>query len=451
MKLFPYQRRTIKTMLNRDLNALFIEMGLGKTVMTLTWLSVLLGLGKIKHALVIAPLRVTNTVWKQEAEKWPHLQHLKVNICTGTPEERLAALQDEADIYCINRENIAWLYHQLRYKSITREFNALVIDESTSFKDQSTLRFKSIMMIIKHCRIKKRAILTGTPSPNSLMDLWAQYKILDEGHRLHPAQDTFRKALFEYNSHAGKWKPKLIAKKIIHKAVRDITVTLKAKDYIDVPDLVENDIMIDLSNETMKAYKKLEKEFIIALRDETITVMNAGAMATKLLQVCSGAVYPEPENPRYIDMHYEKLDALKELLNDNPMEHFLIAYFFRFDHGRLGAHFPEGRFLDKKGDSLRIWNAGLLRLLFAHPQSAGHGINAQYGGNSIIWYGLTWSAENYLQFNARLHRQGQGKPVTVNRLITRGTVEERLIWILRNRTKEQNDLVELFRIAYDLI
>ena len=414
-------------------------MGLGKSVTTLTAASDLLEDFAVQRILVIAPLRVANTVWKQEATKWDHLKDLDIGIATGTLQQRTKTLDKDHEITIINRELVDWL---VTYKGKAWYWDMIIIDESSSFKSHRSQRFKALKRILKFT--KGIVLLTGTPSPNGIQDLWAQMYLIDNGERLGRTLTNFRQRFLQQAGYMGyEWKPKKDADKKIQELIKDVSISMAAEDYLELPKRIDLEETIELPSKVKKQYKELEKEFLLTLEEGDIEALSAATLAGKLLQMCNGAVYDE-EGVAH-EIHDLKIKAIKEILEDNPNESFLIAYNFKSDLVRLSKAFPQGVSLSKSGVEVQKWNDGKIKLMFAHPASAGHGLNLQAGGSAIIWFGLNWSLELYQQFNARLHRQGQTKPVRIIHLVAKGGIDERVMKALAAKAKTQNELLEYLK------
>lgn len=436
-----YQGATVEFIKAKKKCAAFLDMGLGKTVSTLTAASDLLDNFEVTKVLVIAPLRVANTVWQQETKKWAHLQHLHVNICTGSAAQRKAMFKADADIYVINRENVPWLI-----KNLPWVFDMVVVDESSGFKSAKSQRFKALKRVTH--KVKVMVELTGTPSPNGLMDLWAQIYLIDNGERLGRTMSNFKMRFFSPSGYMGyEYTLNKGAGDIIKALISDICITMSAEDYLELPprvDVVEKIILPKIARDQ---YKEIEKSFVLSLGDDAnIEAMSAAALAMKLLQISNGAVYDEDKVTH--TLHDEKLKAMRDIIDDNPAENFLVAYNFKSDLARIKKAFPDAVVLSKSGEELADWNAGKIKMLLAHPASAGHGLNAQHGGSTVIWFGLNWSLELYQQFNARLHRQGQTRPVTVVHLVAEGCIDERVMGALSAKAQTQGELLEYLKQAY---
>ena len=431
--LHAYQDRAVSFIKDKPRCALFLDMGLGKTISTLTALQDLKGndllLGK---TLVIAPLRVANTVWKNEASKWSHIS-LTFSLCTGAASKREKGLEDLADVYIINRENIPWLVK--RYG--TRwPFKNVIIDESSSFKSPRSQRFKSLKKILH--KTERMVLLTGTPSPNGMLDLWSQIFLLDSGASLGKTMTRYKDRFFISDYHGFNFTLKGGAKSHIQKLISPLVLSMQASDYLKMPERIDNIIPVELSKKAQRQYKELQTEFILEIsKSDVVTAVNAAVLAGKLLQLANGAIYLD-ESFKLI--HEAKLDALAEIIEatDQPI---LVAYNFKSDLARLQSRFPDAVTLDKEGTVVDEWNEGNVPLLFCHPQSAGHGLNLQSGGSTIVWFGLNWSLEYYQQFNARLHRQGQTQTVIVHHLVATGTVDEIVMKALASKNITQNQLL----------
>ena len=437
-QLHNYQKSCVEFIKHHKKCGLFLDMGLGKTTTTLTAAADMIRAKEVSNVLVIAPLRVANTVWHKEAASWEHLKDLDVCVCTGTPKQRKDALSSDADIHVINRENVQWMVANVPWK-----WNMVIIDESSSFKSYKSGRFKSLRRVID--RIDSMVLLTGTPSPNGLMDLWPQLFLIDKGERLGKSITNYRQRFFYQTGYGGyTYEPREGAAEQIKRLIKDVCITMTAEDYLELPDKVVVDEVIELPSDAMRQYKELKKEFILQLEDGlNIETPSAAAQVNKLLQLCNGAVYDEEGN--WHEIHDAKIKALKEIIEDNPTENLLVAYNFKSDLARLQAAFPDAVVLDKEGKALEEWNKGNIKMLLAHPASAGHGLNAQHGGSMIVWFGLNWSLELYQQFNARLHRQGQTKPVRIIRLAAKDCIDNSVLGVLRNKDATQDDLIQFLK------
>lgn len=447
MKFIPhdYQKYTTEQIIKNPKIALILDMGLGKTVCTLTALNELIyNHFEVDKVLVIAPLRVAEMTWQEEIEKWDHLGGLRLSKMLGSEKDRLRALNKDADIYVINRENIKWLVtYYLEHKNQKWKFDTIVIDESSSFKNPQSQRFKALRKVAP---IANRVILlTGTPAPNSLMDLWPQIFLLDQGKRLGRTLTTYRKTFFD----PGRRNRTVVfdyvlkegAEKEIYRRISDIAVSLKAEDHLQMPERVDNFIEIKMPPKIKRIYEEMEREYLIEIDEDQITATSAGVVSNKLLQMANGAVYDE--NRKVVEIHDLKLDALQEIIEDNDKKPIMVLYNYQHDRERLLERFSKykPRELQTHEDK-QAWDRGEIQLLLAHPASMGHGLNLQAGGNIIVWFGLTYSLENYLQANARLYRQGQKESVIINHLVVKGTRDEDAIMRLKNKNINQNELIE---------
>ena len=438
--LHAYQVRAVNFIHSRKRCALWLDMGLGKSVATLTAVSDLFDGLAIRRVLVIAPLRVANSVWQQEAAAWEHLRHLKVAICTGSESARLSALQSGSDIYVINRENIPWL---IRQYSKRWPFDCIVVDEASSFKNASSQRFKALRRTLPST--SHMILLTGTPSPNGLLDLWSQIYLIDSGQALGHTMTAYRQRFFEHDYLGYKFKPRAGAAKSVQDLLRPYVLSMSAADYIELPDRIDLIELVTLPPAAMEAYRDFEKTLLAELPDgEEVEAVSAAVLANKLLQFSNGAMYTDNLG-NWSEIHDAKIEALADLIEQNDNENILVAYNYKTDLIRLQRRFPKARILDKNPDTIRAWNNGEIPLLLAHPASAGHGINLQRGGSLIIWFGLNWSLELYQQFNARLHRQGQERPVRVVHLIADECIDERVMSVLADKDASQSALLRALK------
>jgi SNF2 family DNA or RNA helicase len=438
--LHEYQTRAVSFIQDRKRCALWLDMGLGKTTTTLTAVSDLLDGFKVAKVLVIAPLRVANSVWRQEAANWQHLRHLKVNICTGSEKARLAALHSDADVYVINRENVPWLVAQYGKRW---PFDCVVIDEASSFKSPSSKRFKALRKTLPDTEYM--ILLTGTPSPNGLLDLWAQIYLLDFGETLGRTMSAYKQRFFEQDFTGYKFSPREGAPERIQELLRPNVLSMCAADYLDLPDRIDLIEQVELPAKALAEYRQFETTLLAELSDgEEVEAVNAAVLANKLLQFANGAVYTD-NCGNWSQVHDAKLDALADLVEQNEGENILLAYNFKSDLERLQRRFPDARVLDKNSETVREWNSGEIKMLLAHPASAGHGLNLQRGGSLIVWFGLNWSLELYQQFNARLHRQGQSKPVRVVHLIAGDCIDERVMRALTSKDAQQGALLKALK------
>lgn len=433
-----YQVHAREHILEHSHCALFKEMGLGKTVVTLTAADILLNdRFEVKRWLVIAPLRVAQEVWHAEIEKWDHLKHLIISKILGTETQRRAAMITKADIYIINVDNLVWLISNYGARW---PFDGLIIDESSKFKDQDTRRFKAIRKI--QPLFKRIILLTGTPAPNSLMGLWSQLYLLDKGQRLCETLTRFRDKWFRRKDNGFGWEIREGCSDEIHNRIADICISMEAKDYRELPPRISNVIYITLPADIRKKYKAFEKEQVLQLAGEGhITAVNAGALVTKLLQFSNGAIYDADKV--YHVMHDEKLKALEEIIEEANGEPVLVAYSFKSDLARILEYFKryKPRVLEKSQD-FKDWNEKKIQIGLLHPASGGHGLNLQYGGHIIAWFGKPWSLELAQQLPARLDRQGQVKTVIEHSIICKGTIDEDVELSLRTKDQVQNALMK---------
>lgn len=440
MKYSPHEYQTYATsfILENPIAAVLLEMGLGKSVITLTAIyELMLNRFEVGKTLVIAPLRVARDTWSSEIEKWEHLKCLTYSVAIGTEAERLEALKKPAHLYLINRENVDWLINK---SGIPFDFDMVVIDELSSFKSHTTKRFKSLMKV--RPKIKRIVGLTGTPSSNGLMDLWAEFRLLDMGRRLGRYITHYRNTFFVPDKRNQQmvfsYKPKLGAEESIYKLISDITISMKSADYLKMPKCVMNEVQVKLSQKELLVYDKLRHEMVVSLGDEQIDAANAAALSGKLLQMANGAIYNEEKSVFHI--HDRKLDALEDLIEGANGKSVLVAYWFKHDCDRIKKRFDVREIKTTK--DINDWNNGKIPVAIIHPASAGHGLNLQSGGSTLIWYGLTWSLELYQQTNARLWRQGQKETVIIHHIITKGTIDEDVMKALKLKEKTQTQLID---------
>jgi SNF2 family DNA or RNA helicase len=438
MKFVPhtYQQHAIEHILMKPAAGLFLDMGLGKTVITLTAINELLfDSFEVSRVLVVAPKRVAETTWTAEAEKWDHTKHLRISRVLGSEKHRVQALNTAADIYVINRENVEWLvnYYQRKWP-----FDMVVIDELSSFKSSKARRFRALRKVRSF--IKRIVGLTGTPAPNGLIDLWSQVYLLDKGERLGKTLTGYRTRYFlpgKRNGHiVFEWIP--ISEEKIHEKIADICISMKAADWLEMPERIDRVVPVQMSEAAKKRYKQLERDLLLPFADGDVVADTAAVLANKLIQMANGAVYDEAGTVK--EIHSAKLDALEDVIEAANGKPVLVFYNYKHDLDRIRQRF-DVRTLDSITD-IYDWNAGQIPILLAHPASAGHGLNLQAGGNIIIWFGLPWSLELYEQANARLHRQGQQEKVIVHHLVTEGTMDEDVMKALEEKAIGQNALVE---------
>lgn len=441
MKYTPheYQERAYEWIIEHPRCALFLDMGMGKTVTTLTAVRDLLDCFEISRVLVIAPKRVAEDTWSRESEKWDHLNGLRISKVLGTAKQRKAAAEADADLYVINRENVVWLCAYTRWK-----YDMVVIDELSSFKSPSAKRFKALRkQIVKANRVVG---LTGTPAPNGYMDLWPEIYLLDRGERLGRTIGEYRSSYFHNVSRDRTysiWKEVPGAQKKIDRKLSDICMSMTADDYLKMPKRLDNFIPVRLSDRESELYRELEREAYIEFEDAEITAFSAAALSGKLLQLANGFLYDA--DGKSVRIHSRKIEALKEIVENNPYDPILIFYNFKADLEVLKAAFPEIRVLNTSND-ISDWNAGRVHLMTAHPASIGHGLNIQEGGHIIVWYGLNWSLELYQQANARLYRQGQrSDTVIIHHLVAEGTIDESLVTALKRKAVTQDGLIKALK------
>jgi SNF2 family DNA or RNA helicase len=441
MKFVPhtYQQIALDHVLRNPMSGLLLDMGLGKTVTTLTAIADLLHDSfEVSKVLVIAPLRVAEDTWSRETEKWDHTKYLTVSKVLGKEAKRIEALRKQADLYVINRENVEWLVEYYKKKW---PFDMVVIDELSSFKSPKAKRFRALKKVRPF--IKRLVGLTGTPAPNSLLDLWPQLYLLDKGERLGKTITGYRDRYFQPDQRDGNivysWRLKPEAENAIHSKIADICISMQAKDWLNLPERIDNIVKIPLSDTARAKYKQLEKELLLPFTDGDVVAESAAVLANKLLQMANGAVYDEHKNIQ--EIHDAKLQALEDVMEAANGKPVLVFYTYQHDLARIQAQFKQARKLETSND-IEKWNNGEMEMLLAHPASAGHGLNLQTGGHIIVWFGLTWSLELYQQANARLDRQGQQHSVIVHHLVTEDTMDERVMKALKHKAIGQDALLE---------
>ena len=443
MKYNPHKYQSYATdfIISHPIAAVFLEMGLGKSVITLTAITKLKAEDAICKVLVIAPLRVARDTWPSEIAKWDHLKDLDYAVAVGTEAERKAAIRKDATVTIINRENVDWLINR---SGLPFDFDMVVIDELSSFKSYGAKRFKALLKVRPF--IKRIVGLTGTPSSNGLMDLWAEFRVLDFGKRLGRYITRYRLSYFEPDKRNAQmvfsYKPLPDAEKQIYEKISDITISMKSVDYLDMPECIINEVPVYMSSSEQSVYDDFREDMVTKLKDDVIDAANAAVLSGKLLQMANGAVYDEEGFSHHI--HDRKLDALEDLIEGANGKPVLVAYWFKHDLERIEArlkslHIPYAR-LDKP-DSIKRWNNGEVPVMLIHPASAGHGLNLQAGGSTLIWFGLTWSLELYQQTNARLWRQGQKETVVLHHIICKDTIDEDVMAALKRKEKVQSDLI----------
>ena len=457
-KPHDYQKYATDFILSHPISAILLQMGLGKSVITLTAMKELFERGEISRALVIAPLRVARDTWPEEIRKWDHLQGLTYSVAVGPVEERRAALRREVQIHIINRENIAWMMES----GLPLNYDMIVVDELSSFKSWQSKRFRALMRLRPF--VSRIVGLTGTPTGNGLMDLFAEYRVLDLGERLGSFIGRYREAYFQPDKRNAyqvfTWKPRPGAEEEIYRKISDITVSMKSVDFLKMPECIMNTTKVRMDERERKQYETLKEELLLRVPRGTapapqgtvpagalIDAKNAAALCGKLCQLANGACYTEDGTVARI--HDRKLDALEDLIESANGHPVLIAYWYQHDIQRIRQRFPDVRVLRNSQD-LADWNKGKIQIAAIHPASAGHGLNLQQGGNTLIWFGLTWSLELYLQTNARLWRQGQkSETVTIHHIVTEGTIDEQILEALGRKDRTQESLIAAVKAQID--
>ncbi|CAK7035762.1 DEAD/DEAH box helicase [Tissierella sp.] len=449
MKYKPHEYQSYATefILSHPISAVFLEMGLGKSVITLSAIfDLCLDSFLVCKVLVIAPLRVARDTWPAEINKWDHLKGLSYSVAVGTEKERIDALKKQSTLYIINRENVDWLVHK---SGIPFQFDMVVIDELSSFKSYGAKRFKSLLKV--RPSVKRIVGLTGTPSSNGLMDLWAEFRILDLGQRLGRYISHYRNTYFTPDKRNAQiifsYKPLPGAEDEIYKQISDITISMKSTDYLKMPEYVSNEVFVTLSDKEWKVYSDFKEDMIANLGDEEIDAVNAAVLSGKLLQMANGAVY-DSENKAHV-IHDKKLDALEDLIEGANGKPVLVAYWYKHDLERIKDRFPVRQIQSSK--DIEDWNDGKIPIAVIHPASAGHGLNLQSGGSTLIWFGLTWSLELYQQTNARLYRQGQKDTVIVHHIITKNTIDEDVLFALTKKEKTQDALIDAVKANLEVM
>ena len=444
MKYVPhdYQAYATQFILDHPIAAVLLDMGLGKSVITLTAIHELcLERFEVRKVLVIAPLRVVRDTWPTEIRKWDHLHSLTWAVAVGSPDERLRALRQNAMVTIINRENVPWLVEC----GEPFDYDMIVIDELSSFKSYQAKRFRSLMKV--RPLVKRIVGLTGTPSGNGLMDLWAEFRVLDMGKRLGRFITHYREEFFRPDKRSAQqvftYKPRPGAEETIYRRIGDITISMKATDHLRMPECVLNEVQVMLSDKEAQLYNQLKQDLIVSIGDTEIDAGSAAALSNKLCQMANGAVYDAVGTP--IHIHERKLDALEDLVEGANGKPVLVAYWYKHDLARIQERFPNAREI-KSSTDITDWNAGGIPLGLIHPASAGHGLNLQAGGSTLVWFGLTWSLELYMQTNARLWRQGQqASTVVIPHIITKGTIDEQIMTALQKKDKTQTALIDAVR------
>ncbi|TXH16419.1 MAG: DEAD/DEAH box helicase [Hyphomicrobiaceae bacterium] len=447
-QLRDYQQECVDFLSRTPRAAIFATMGSGKSAISLTHIVDMKREFMISRVLVLSTKRIIRMVWPTEPGEWQHTKHISVSPITGTPAERVAALNAPADIHAINFENLEWL---VQYYGDDWPFDMLVVDESSAFKSHDSNRFKALIggkvngtktkPTIRYPgvldKIRRIVLLTGTPSPKGLLDLWAQIYLLDRGARLGRNITAYRNRWFDYNPYTMGWKPKPHAQADIEARISDICRVIES--YDGMPEVTYNKVFVDFPPKVRDAYEEFQEEKLLELKDVEITAAHAAALTNKLLQFSNGAVYDDDRNVHHI--HDLKLDALEEIIEQACGKSVLVSYAYQHDLARLKKRFPKSVVLDDNPKTERDWNAGKIPLLIGHPKSCGHGLNLQAGGNIIVWFGLTWSLELYLQMNARLARSGQKERVIIHHLLAPGTIDERVLSVLADREVTQSTIL----------
>lgn len=449
MKYKPHEYQSYATefILSHPISAVFLEMGLGKSVITLSAIfDLCLDSFLVCKVLVIAPLRVARDTWPAEINKWDHLKGLSYSVAVGTEKERIDALKKQSTLYIINRENVDWLVHK---SGIPFHFDMVVIDELSSFKSYGAKRFKSLLKV--RPSVKRIVGLTGTPSSNGLMDLWAEFRILDLGQRLGRYISHYRNTYFKPDKRNAQiifsYKPLPGAEDKIYKQISDITISMKSIDYLKMPECIVNEVSVYLNEKEWNIYSKFKDDMVTKLGDEEIDAVNAAVLSGKLLQMANGAVY-DSENKAHV-IHDKKLDALEDLIEGANGKPVLVAYWYKHDLERIKDRFPVRQIQSSK--DIEDWNDGKIPIAVIHPASAGHGLNLQSGGSTLIWFGLTWSLELYQQTNARLYRQGQKNTVIVHHIITKNTIDEDVLLALTKKEKTQDALIDAVKANLEVM
>ena len=438
MKYNPhnYQSYASQFLIDHSAAGLFLDMGCGKSVITLTALNELAyDYFEISKVLVIAPKRVAESTWRNEIEKWEHLKDMSYSIVIGGREQREKALKQKALLYIINRENVQWLVENYKW-----DFDTVVIDELSSFKSNKAARFKALKKV--RPKLKRIIGLTGTPAPNSLMDLWSEIYLLDMGQRFGRYIGGFRERFFTPDKRNQQivfsYKPRAGAEEKIYELISDICISMKAADNLKMPELIMNSVEVEMNGREKKIYDKFKSDMILSLDGKELDAVNAAALSNKLLQMANGAVYDEEK--AVIEIHNRKLDALEDLIEAANGKPVLVAYWYKHDKDRIKKRF-QAEEINTAAD-IDKWNNGEMPVALIHPASAGHGLNLQQGGSTIIWFGLTWSLELYQQLNARLYRQGQKNTVVIHHIVTKDTIDENVINALEKKNVGQSALIE---------
>ena len=451
-QLHPYQEKSVSHVVDNRNSMLFLDMGLGKTVATLTAVIDLFDTLDVHGVLIVGPLRVIQSVWKQEAQKWEHTRHLTFSTITGTPDQRTNALMAKADIYLINYDNLVWLEEQIQHRYLRRNkplpFNMLVADEVSKFKAtrmrQGTKRGNAVLKLLP--LLPYRVGLTGTPSSNGLEDLFGQFLVIDGGVRLGTSFGRFRSTYFYQTDWNGyKWKPFEKAQGQISEKIGDITLNLNAEDYLDMPDKITNDIMLSLPPKLQQKYDDIEKDMMVELESgHKVDILNEASKMNRCLQFANGGMYVEPGSPEWESIHDVKLDALDDIIEEASGNPVLVVYQYQHDAKKIKRRYPDAVWIKSTmsekdfNQALADWDEGNLRMIIGHPASMGHGIDRlQRRGRTLVWYGLTWSLDLYDQTNARLWRQGQKHPVIIHRLLMQATTDEAVKLAIESKATDE--------------
>lgn len=448
MKYTPhdYQQYAADFILEHPVAAVFLEMGLGKTVVTLTAIQELcLNRFEVRKVLIVAPLRVARDTWPAEIHKWDHLRSLTYSVAVGTETERMTALMTKANLHIINRENLDWLINK---SGLPFDYDMVVIDELSSFKSHQSKRFRSLLKV--RPRLKRIVGLTGTPSSNGLMDLWAEFRILDMGERLGRFITGYRERFFLPDKRSAQmvysYKPAPGAEQSIYDRISDITISMKSCDFLTMPECVINEVAVRMDAREKQIYDSLRQTMVAKLEGKEIDAVNAASLSGKLLQIANGAVYDDDR--KYHHIHDRKLDALEDIIEAANGKPVLVAYWYKHDLERIRQRFSVREI--KSSADILDWNAGKIPVAVIHPASAGHGLNLQSGGNTMVWFGLTWSLELYQQTNARLWRQGQKDTVVIHHIIAKDTIDERVMAALRKKEQTQTALIDAVRAELEV-
>lgn len=439
-KPHDYQTYATEFIKSHSTACLMLEMGLGKTVITLTALwDLILDSFEVRRVLIIAPLRVAEHTWQEELKKWEHLSGLTLSVVVGSDKERRAALRKPAFLYTLNRENVVWLIDNKLF-----DFDMVIIDELSSFKSYQSKRFKALRRV--QASTKRMVGLTGTPG--NLMDLFSEIGILDGGKRLGRFITGFRDQYFLPDKRNGQvvfsYKPKEGAEDAIYDRISDMTISMKALDYLQMPERIDHEVLVEMDLKEKELYQTFKQELVVSLKDQVIDALNSASLSNKLLQLANGSVYGE--EGAVLPFHDKKLDVLEEMVEAMQGKPLLVAYWFKHDLKRLKERFKEARTI-ASSQAIRDWNNGKISIGLIHPASSGHGLNLQAGGSTICWFGLTWSLELYQQLNARLWRQGQKETVIIHHLITKGTIDEEVMKRLKTKTVTQDHIIEAVRVS----